>query len=53
MQNKKEQQKTIAYASTEGGDAPPGEWREQKGKWVNGQWVPKHRVWQPIDPEED
>jgi hypothetical protein len=31
-------------------EGPPGEWIEIPGAWVNGQWVPAHRTWVPIDP---
>jgi hypothetical protein len=31
-------------------NAPPGEWVVVPGKWVNGKWVPSHRVWVPVDP---
>lgn len=28
---------------------PPGEWVTVPGRWVDGRWVPAHRVWVPID----
>ncbi|HVN97332.1 MAG TPA: glycine zipper family protein [Syntrophorhabdaceae bacterium] len=31
-------------------DQPPGEWVEVPGQWVNGQWVPPHRTWVPVNP---
>ena len=31
-------------------EAPPGEWVVVPGKWVEGNWVPAHRVWVPINP---
>ncbi len=34
----------YAYAS------PPGEWVVVPGRWVNGTWVPPHRVWAPVNP---
>lgn len=39
----------LAYPSDE---APPGQWVMQKGRWVDGKWVPSHKVWQPVNPEE-
>lgn len=47
------QKQNLAYAiaAPAEGDAPPGQWVEQKGIWINGQWVPRHKVWQPINPE--
>jgi hypothetical protein len=29
---------------------PPGEWVTVPGRWVNGRWVPSHRVWVPVNP---
>jgi len=40
----------YAIAAPAEGDAPPGQWVEQRGVWTNGQWVPSHKVWQPINP---
>ncbi len=31
-------------------EEPPGEWVTVPGKWVNGKWVPTHRVWVPLEP---
>ncbi len=31
-------------------DAPPGEWVTVPGRWVDGKWVPAHRVWVPVNP---
>jgi hypothetical protein len=31
-------------------ETPPGEWVTVPGKWVNGKWVPSHRVWIPVNP---
>lgn len=31
-------------------DCPPGRWMEVPGRWVGGKWVPRHRVWVPVDP---
>jgi hypothetical protein len=35
-----------AYVS----ENPPGEWVVVPGRWVNGAWVPSHRVWSPVNP---
>jgi hypothetical protein len=32
-------------------EAPPGEWVEVPGAWVNGRWVPAHRAWVPVNPD--
>ncbi len=37
-------------ASGPAAEAPPGEWRQVPGQWVNGRWVPSHRVWVPVNP---
>ena len=29
---------------------PPGEWVTVQGQWVNGKWVPAHKVWVPVNP---
>jgi len=31
-------------------EAPPGEWVVVPGRWIDGRWVPSHRVWVPADP---
>ena len=31
-------------------DNPPGQWVMVQGKWINGKWVPPHRVWVPVNP---
>jgi hypothetical protein len=31
-------------------DAPPGEWVQVPGRWVDGRWVPSHKVWVPVNP---
>lgn len=43
---------SIAYAqpSGYGMDAPPGQWVIVQGQWVNGQWIPAHNVWLPVNP---
>jgi len=43
---------TYAYPASRGyGDQePPGEWVTVPGRWVNGKWVPSHRVWIPVEP---
>ena len=38
-------------ASGPAAEAPPGEWRTVPGQWVNGRWVPSHRVWVPVNPQ--
>ncbi len=38
----------VSYPRPEEG--PPGEWVEVPGTWVNGQWVPAHKVWVPVNP---
>jgi hypothetical protein len=38
------------YSSRYESEAPPGEWVTVPGKWVNGKWVPSHRVWLPVNP---
>jgi len=45
--------KQRAYAYADGqGEAPPGEWVQTKGQWIDGSWVPSHKKWVPINPEE-
>jgi hypothetical protein len=41
----------VYTASGPAGEAPPGEWRTVPGQWVNGRWVPSHRVWVPVNPQ--
>lgn len=31
-------------------DPPPGNWVDVPGQWVNGKWVPSHKVWVPVNP---
>jgi hypothetical protein len=31
-------------------EAPPGEWVEVPGTWVDGKWVAPHRAWVPVNP---
>lgn len=31
-------------------DPPPGHWEDVPGQWVNGKWVPSHKVWVPVNP---
>jgi hypothetical protein len=31
-------------------DNPPGMWTHVPGQWINGKWVPEHRVWVPVNP---
>ena len=44
-----QEQQTQAYASP-GNEAPPGQWVIVPGTWVEGKWVPSHKVWVPINP---
>ena len=37
----------IAYPP---GPAPAGKWVTVPGQWVDGRWVPSHRVWIPVNP---
>jgi hypothetical protein len=39
-----------AYGAGYQSEAPPGEWVTVPGRWVNGQWVPAHRAWVPVNP---
>lgn len=44
---------TYAYSDRYNGyynDEPPGQWVNVSGQWVNGRWVPAHRVWMPVNP---
>jgi hypothetical protein len=43
------------YVYPSGGPAyvaenPPGEWVMAPGRWMNGRWIPAHRVWIPVNP---
>jgi hypothetical protein len=38
------------YSTTSGYGNPPGQWVTVAGQWVNGQWVPSHTVWVPVNP---
>jgi uncharacterized membrane protein YeaQ/YmgE (transglycosylase-associated protein family) len=31
-------------------EPPPGHWVDVPGQWVNGKWVPSHKVWVPVNP---
>jgi hypothetical protein len=31
-------------------DPPPGQWVDVPGQWINGKWVPSHKVWVPVNP---
>jgi hypothetical protein len=31
-------------------EGPSGEWVTVRGQWVNGKWVPEHKVWIPVNP---
>jgi surface antigen len=47
------QASNIAYASPLfAEEPPPGQWVEVPGEWVNGKWVPAHKVWLPVNPGE-
>jgi hypothetical protein len=40
-----------AYATPEAeAEAPPGQWVQVPGRWVDGKWVPSHKVWVPVNP---
>ena len=32
-------------------DGPPGEWVTVPGRWIDGRWIPAHRVWIPVNPQ--
>ncbi len=38
------------YGTSYSSEAPPGQWVTVKGQWVNGQWVPAHKIWVPVNP---
>jgi hypothetical protein len=38
------------YRTAYNNEAPPGQWVTVAGQWVNGQWVPAHNVWVPVNP---
>jgi hypothetical protein len=38
------------YRTTYNDNTPPGQWITVAGQWVNGQWVPAHNVWVPVNP---
>jgi hypothetical protein len=38
------------YRTAYNNDTPPGQWVTVAGQWVNGQWVPAHNVWVPVNP---
>ncbi|MCX5816821.1 MAG: glycine zipper 2TM domain-containing protein [Proteobacteria bacterium] len=44
------QKQKAVYASPDTTQPPPGRWMEVPGQWVNGQWVPAHKVWVPVNP---
>lgn len=29
---------------------PAGHWVDVPGQWVNGKWVPSHKIWVPVNP---
>jgi hypothetical protein len=39
-----------SYGSAYATEDPPGEWVVVPGRWVNGTWVPAHKVWAPVNP---
>jgi len=41
----------VAYASPEASEDPPGEWVEVPGQWMGGKWIPSHRAWVPVNPD--
>ena len=34
-------------------EAPPGQWVDVPGEWVNGKWVPPHKAWVPVNPADE
>lgn len=38
------------YRTTYNDNTPPGQWITIAGQWANGQWVPAHNVWVPVNP---
>ena len=40
----------AGYRTAYNNDTPPGQWVTVAGQWVNGQWVPAHNVWVPVNP---
>jgi len=40
----------TGYGSDYYENAPPGQWVVAPGQWVNGQWIPAHKVWVPVNP---
>lgn len=31
-------------------EPPAGHWVDVPGQWVNGKWVPSHKIWVPVNP---
>lgn len=41
---------SSGYGTTGDYGNPPGQWVTVAGQWVNGKWVPAHKVWVPVNP---
>jgi hypothetical protein len=41
---------SSGYRTAYDNETPPGQWVTVAGQWVNGQWVPAHNVWVPVNP---
>ncbi len=54
MEKKLDREEPARFAQAgpplHGHEAPPGEWVEIPGQWVDGKWVPPHRTWVPLNP---
>jgi hypothetical protein len=44
------QENVQGYPQGQYPDPPPGQWVDVPGQWVNGKWVPSHKVWVPVNP---
>jgi hypothetical protein len=40
----------YTYETSYNQDVPPGRWVTVQGQWVNGQWIPSHNIWVPVNP---
>ena len=38
------------YRGSQHPEPPAGHWVDVPGQWVNGKWVPSHKVWVPVNP---
>ena len=41
---------TSGYGPAYGREEPLGQWVMVPGQWVNGQWIPDHQAWVPVNP---